>query len=383
MPLADKPSLTAAILCTMSTPILPLTAAPATDSTSLEPGLIVLAPMDGVLDHTLRDLLTALGGIDRCVTEFVRVTDQLLPKRTFLRLCPELQEGGRTPAGVPVYVQLLGGQSEPLALNAARAAALGAPGVDLNFGCPAKTVNRHDGGSILLREPERVHRLVAAVRAAVPAITPVSVKIRLGFNDTEMLMDLARGVEAAGASELAIHARTRADGYRPPAHWHLVAALREQLRIPLVINGEIWTYADALRAQQDSGCQHLMLGRGALSRPDLPRLLHAHMHHPDTLPPSLPWLAVVNLLQALLKQTLHHYPVRHAGNPIKQWLGYLRTSYAQATELFERIKRLREPADLDAALAAAIPDRVSLPSPKRAHSFDKPYKKQSYSMTLP
>ena len=121
---------------------------------------LMLAPMEGVIDHVMRELLTSLGGIDRCVTEFVRVTDRLLPPRVFRRLCPELDTGGTTASGVPVYLQLLGGQAAVLADNAARAAELGAPGIDLNFGCPAKTVNRSDGGAILLREPQRVHAIV-------------------------------------------------------------------------------------------------------------------------------------------------------------------------------------------------------------------------------
>ena len=132
---------------------------------------IMLAPMEGVIDHTMRELLTSLGSVDRCVTEFVRVSERLLPPRVFYRLCPELRQGGTTAAGVPVYLQLLGGDPTVVAENAARAAELGAPGVDLNFGCPAKTVNKSDGGSILLREPDRVAAITAAARVAVAART--------------------------------------------------------------------------------------------------------------------------------------------------------------------------------------------------------------------
>ena len=85
---------------------------------------IILAPMEGVIDHTMRDMLTRLGGIDRCVTEFVRVSELLLPPRVFYRYCPELHTGATTPSGVPIYLQLLGGQPGPMAENAARAAEL-------------------------------------------------------------------------------------------------------------------------------------------------------------------------------------------------------------------------------------------------------------------
>ena len=102
--------------------------------------------MEGLLDFVLRDILTRVGGVDRCVSEFIRVSDTLLPERVFTRVVPELLNGGRTFAGVPVRPQLLGSDPVCLAENAARAASISPFGIDLNFGCPAKTVNRHRGG---------------------------------------------------------------------------------------------------------------------------------------------------------------------------------------------------------------------------------------------
>lgn len=179
---------------------------------------LILAPMEGVMDHTMRDLLTRVGGYERCVTEFVRVVDRQLPTRVFYRACPELHTGGKTPAGTPVYVQLLGGDPVYMALNAQVLERLGAPGIDINFGCPSKTVNNSDGGSVLLREPQRVHDIVQAVRAAVSPQIPVTAKIRLGFKDSSLFKDIALGVEAAGATELCIHARTKQHGYLPPTY---------------------------------------------------------------------------------------------------------------------------------------------------------------------
>src|SRR6218665_2462023 len=144
---------------------------------------ILLAPMEGVLDFVLRDILTRVGGIDRCVSEFIRVTNTLLPDRAFIRIVPELLNGGRTFAGTPVRAQLLGSDPNCLAENAAKLAALGPDGIDLNFGCPAKVVNRHGGGAALLEVPELLTQIVGAVRRAVPAHMPVSAKMRLGFND--------------------------------------------------------------------------------------------------------------------------------------------------------------------------------------------------------
>ncbi|MCW8826052.1 MAG: tRNA-dihydrouridine synthase, partial [Gammaproteobacteria bacterium] len=115
---------------------------------------LILAPMEGLLDSYLRHILTSIGGYDWCVSEFIRVTDRLLPSRVFYRSVPELRNGGATASGVPVYLQLMGNLPTVVADNGARAAELGAPGVDLNFGCPSPTVNRSGAGAILLNEPE-------------------------------------------------------------------------------------------------------------------------------------------------------------------------------------------------------------------------------------
>jgi tRNA-dihydrouridine synthase C len=314
---------------------------------------LMLAPMEGVIDHTMRDLLTSLGGLDRCVTEFVRISDLLLPPRVFHRYCPELKQAGRTRSGTPVYLQLLGGQASPMAENAARAAELGAPGIDLNFGCPAKTVNRSDGGAILLREPERVHGIVAAVRKAVPADIPVTVKIRLGYQDRELLEENIRAIAAAAADELTIHARTRADGYRPPAYWEDIARARQWTSMPIVANGEIWSPADASRCRRVSGCTDLMLGRGILCRPDLALLIKADEQAAEIEP--LAWPQVQLLVLKLFEQIVNSYDDKYVGNPIKQWLAYQRSYYPQAALLFERIKRLRVPGEIHQALLGQPP----------------------------
>ncbi|MDP5070094.1 MAG: tRNA-dihydrouridine synthase [Congregibacter sp.] len=305
------------------------------------PPRILLAPMEGVIDHTMRELLTQLGGVDRCVTEFLRVSRELLPARVFHRICPELAQGGHTASGVPVYLQILGGDPTVVAENAARAAELGAPGIDLNFGW------------VILREPHRVHTIVAAARRAIPAAVPLSVKIRLGFDDRHSFLDIVAGIDAAGPSELIIHARTRADGYRPPAYWEQIALARSVTRLPLVANGEIWGVGDAQLAREQSATQDLMLGRGVLCRPDLPRLIRAADLGVEQS--ALSWDEIRVQLLRYLAVTLQSYDARHAVNPIKQWLGYLRHYYPQAAALFAVIKRILEPEQLRLAIAGDDP----------------------------
>ena len=143
---------------------------------------VLLAPMEGVLDSLVRELLTEVNDYDLCITEFVRVVDQLLPAKVFHRLCPELHNNSRTPSGTLVRIQLLGQYPQWLAENAARAVELGSYGVDLNCGCPSKLVNGSGGGATLLKDPELIYRGAKAMREAVPAHLPVTVKVRLGWD---------------------------------------------------------------------------------------------------------------------------------------------------------------------------------------------------------
>jgi tRNA-dihydrouridine synthase C len=311
---------------------------------------IILAPMEGVIDAAMRSRLTSLGGYSRCVTEFVRVTDVLLPERVFFRLCPELQGSGCTPNGTPVYVQLLGSDAKALALNAQRAVQLGAKGVDLNFGCPAKTVNNSMGGSVLLKEPCRVIEIVSAVREAVDSVVPVTAKIRLGYENTDALPQIVQGIHEVGATELAIHARTKFDGYKPPAYWDRVQeVMRSEYADKTIINGEIWTVTDSRDALARSACKHIMLGRGALSAPDLAKRIHDN----DASAKPMSWSLLVNEVLAQFISSDQSSP-RHVGNRTKQWLAYLKRTYPQANQLFQRLRTLHDATAIEAAFAAHI-----------------------------
>lgn len=305
--------------------------------------------MEGVIDHHLRRLLCLPGGVDMCVTEFVRVTSHLLPAKVFYRYCPELDSSAEVKLPCPIKLQLLGSNVEALARNAAKAAKLGAPGIDLNFGCPAKTVNRHRGGACLLNEPDLVYRIVSAVRAAVPAAVPVTAKIRLGFNDREPYLANAEAIAAAGASELVVHARSKVDGYKPPAYWQHIGEIKAAVDIPLVANGEIWTVEDYLRCREQSGCDSVMLGRGLLAQPDLAHAIKAHLRGEDYRP--MEWQDCLDLLWRFHCETADIYPSKHMGNRVKQWLVYLRRNYPEARMFFEDFKRERTAEGIAAVFA--------------------------------
>ncbi len=313
---------------------------------------LFLAPMEGVVDHHLRDLMTQLGGIDICVTEFVRVTDTRLPEKTFRRLCPELANNCKTPSGVPVRVQLLGGKPAPIAENAAKAASLGACAIDLNFGCPAKTVNRSDGGACLLQTPNRVFDIIHAVRQQVPAHIPVTAKIRLGYADRESYLDNAMAAQDAGASELVVHARSKVDGYKPPAYWDYIGRINQKLTIPVIANGDIWSVDDFIRCREQSGSNDFMMGRGLLARPDLALQIKAYVAGQPCEP--LSWEQICALLYRFHLEIKDLYLPKHLGSRLKQWLAYLKRNYNGAEQLFETIKRQRDEAGLEAAFATQL-----------------------------
>ncbi|MGE8537804.1 MAG: tRNA-dihydrouridine synthase [Acinetobacter sp.] len=307
---------------------------------------LVLAPMEGLTDPIMRDVLTSVGSFDWCVTEFIRVTDSILPDHIYHTYCPELLNDGKTAAGTPVHVQFLGNNPEMLAANAAKVAAMGAPAIDMNFGCPAKTVNRHRGGSVLLDEPEVVHELVKAVRDAVPAHIPVSAKMRLGYMDRNFMLDNAHAIEDAGASWVTVHARTKADGYTPPAFWDQLQPIREALNINVIANGEIWNNTDAKQCRLESGCEDLMLGRGAVTTPDLTQCIRKNSDDP-----LISWNELLELQIRFINGPAKT-EIGMVGR-YKQWLGMMSKHYPEAKTLWDEVKRIKVLSEITEKLKAS------------------------------
>lgn len=301
--------------------------------------------MEGMADDVLREALTALGGYDFAVCEFIRVSGSLLPVRTFTRVCPELLTGSRTAAGTPVRVQLMGSDPGCLAANAARLVTLGPAGIDLNFGCPAPTVNRHRGGAALLDEPELLHAIACAVRAAVPRTIPFTAKMRLGVRDASRAVECAQALAAGGIDELVVHGRTKVDGYRPPARWEWIDRVRDAVAIPVIANGEVWTLADYARCRLESGCADVMLGRGAIADPLLARRIRGEAVGG--------WAEIAPALGDFWRGVRRKVAPQHAPGRLKQWLQLLRRNYPEAEALFWRVRPLKAAAEVDALLLAA------------------------------
>lgn len=299
---------------------------------------LMLAPMEGVIDAVTRSIFSQVGGFDRMVTEFVRVTDRLLPASVFYKYCPELKTGGYTQEGVPVFVQLLGGQAQVLAENAAFVASIGAVGVDLNFGCPAPTVNRHDGGATLLKNPHRLFDIISTVRKSLPIDIPVTAKVRLGFSNKDFILDIARAVNQAGASMLTVHARTRDEAYRPPAHWEFIARMKEVVSIPVVANGDIWTVGDYVRCRDISGCADVALGRSAMATPDLALQIRAYLNSFSR--DKYSWFHIRDfLLPQFIELSRQDCSSNYVVGRTKQWLRQLQQGYPEAVPVFDKVKR--------------------------------------------
>lgn len=309
--------------------------------------------MEGLVDETMRRLLTSVGGIDWCVSEFVRVNTQRLPKHVFLRIAPELAIGSVTPSGTPMRLQLLGSDPACVADNAALAAELGAPVIDLNFGCPAKTVNKSRGGAVLLKEPELLHAIVSAVRRALPAQVPVTAKMRLGFDHPEDAVTCAQALAEGGAASIVVHARTKADGYKPPAYWHRIRPIRDAVQVPVFANGEIWTVEDWQRARAESGVDDVMLGRGLIARPDLARQIAAARDGRPVVP--MTWREIQPLVVDFWK-TACARPAdrRYAPGALKQWLVWLARSYPEAASLFGSVRAESDPGVITARIVDSI-----------------------------
>ncbi|WP_394131015.1 tRNA-dihydrouridine synthase [Shewanella maritima] len=307
---------------------------------------VILAPMEGVVDDHMRDLLSAINPYDLVVTEFVRVVGQLLPDKVFYKLCPELHNDGFTPSGTPVRVQLLGQEPQCMAENAQKAIELGSHGVDANFGCPAKMVNRSKGGAVLLQYPDTIHDIVKAMRQAVPQTQPVTAKIRLGFEDKSLFMENALAIYEAGATELAVHARSKVDGYKPPAYWEYIAEIKQAIPIPVIANGEIWNSADAKRCIEVTGTTDIMVGRGAIAMPNLAETIKH-----DTQPYQ--WQQVLALLQQFTDKELQGRKACYFPSRIKQWFSYLNKQYPEADTLFRQIRTLKTTEEITQALKQA------------------------------
>ena len=215
---------------------------------------------------------------------------------------------------------------------------LGAYGIDLNFGCPAKSVNRHDGGATLLKDPQRIFNIISYMKAHLPPNLPLTAKVRLGFSDKSKCLDIAKAVDSAGATRLTIHARTKTEGYKPPAHWEFIAKMKSVVTTAEVVaNGDLWTYQDFVNCQKITGCSSFALGRPAIAKPGLANEIKTYLKFKSHS--ELSWSDLTKThLPCFINRCLKLKGERFAIARTKQWVKFLSQEYPDAAKSFEVIK---------------------------------------------
>ena len=315
---------------------------------------VLLAPMSGVTDAPFRRQAAALGA--GLVVSEMTASDELVHGRPMSRLRCEA-------AGIgPHVVQLAGCETHWMAEGAKVAEAAGADIIDINMGCPARHVTGGQSGSALMRDLDHALTLIEATIAAVKV--PVTLKMRLGWDHNSLnAPELARRAEDAGIRLITVHGRTRCQFYKGNADWGAVRRVRDATRLPLIVNGDINTFADAVAALEQSGADAVMIGRGAQGQPWLPGQIGQQLASgASASTPSLPEQR--ELVAALYDDLLSHYGLRVGLRHARKHLGWALDVAARASRApvetlkawRQRVLTSEQPSDVKRELRDAFDD---------------------------
>ncbi len=241
---------------------------------------LILSPMAGVTDVSFRRLIKRRGCVGLTVSEFISVEG-------LTRSNPKSKRQMRFYVDErPFAVQIFGGQPERMRMAAELAEEVGADILDVNCGCPAPKVVKHGGGSGLLKDHERLETILTEIKKAITI--PLTVKIRAGFYDhTINAVDTAKLAEACGAEHIALHGRTKEQGYRGLANWDLVKQIKETVTVPVSGSGDITTIEQAFARFSETGCEGVLIGRGAMANPWIFRQIEDAIHGREIFQPTL------------------------------------------------------------------------------------------------
>lgn len=299
--------------------------------------------MEGVGDRCFRKSMASIGGFDEAVTDFIRV-----PANAHIESLARNYLASET-SPIPLAAQLMGSDPHLMALIAEEIERKGAPRIDLNCGCPSKTVTGRGAGSSLLKDPSLLYQIAKALCASVSI--PVTIKMRSGYEDTSLFKENLLAAEESGIKYITLHPRTKVDGYGPPAKWELIAFAKSLLKIPVVGNGDILNVPDALRMLKETGCDALMIGRGSVINPFIFHEIRAHF---TGKPYKKEWGALVRYFQVYLAEIPPLISLKTRVNKLKQLMSFLFKGNARLLEKRNAILTSNYP-DPESFLNYALP----------------------------
>jgi nifR3 family TIM-barrel protein len=304
---------------------------------------LILAPMEGVGDRSFRKAMGSVGGFDEAVRDFLRVPRNGHPE-SLARIYDPTELGP-----IPLAAQLMGSDLELMSETAKQLEKRGAHRIDLNCGCPSNTVTGRGAGSSLLKEPDFLHQVAKSLVQSVSI--PVTLKMRSGFEDTTLFRENLKAAEESGVRYITLHPRTKVDGYGPPARWDLIAEAKSVLKIPLVGNGDILSVDDALRMLSETGCDALMIGRGAVTNPFLFHQIRAHF----TQIPYIPmWDKILQFFAVFRADIPDETSIRIKINKLKQLMSFFFKGNPQLLEMRQGILTATPP-DPETFMEFALP----------------------------
>lgn len=315
-------------------------------------GKAVLAPMAGVTDRAFRELCMGYGAA-YCVSEMVSAKGLIMSDRKTAELLAISEEER------PMAIQLFGYEPDTMA-RAARIAAEHSPAaIDINMGCPAPKIANNHSGSALMKDPALCGRIVEAVAEAVDI--PVTVKIRKGWDSASVnAVEVAKACESAGAQMIAVHGRTREQMYAPPADWDIIAAVKSAVSVPVIGNGDIYSARDAMMMLEKTGCDLVMVGRGALGNPWIFREINSQydLERPVSPPGIYERMTVMNRhIEKLCLYKGEHVGMREAR---KHTAWYMR-GIKGAAKLRVMCGELRELSDMRELTKQALISALEMP----------------------